>query len=199
MYSRFVDKIAQTDPSLLSIYEYQSWLKAIQVVEEELTEDQLLRLESFKKSKPEPIPVPNDIPKIQKSHQKKWLFQRPNLLQEKRSEFKYQPKQGELFNRAKKSNGSEKELQDHLSGILAEQAQQLLENTKLFNEKITQDTSNLSEMEYRLENINLRVKSARDSMKLVGSRTWTTTIMIWASILGVVLILAWMILFMKFF
>jgi hypothetical protein len=188
------------DISKLNEYERASMEHTIRLMESNLSDQQLQRLSGVRRPKASPI-TQNHHRVVQKTDPlRKILFELPNLLEEsKPKQFKYEPK-GELFNRAKKKEDvSELEMQDHLAGILAEQSSQLLENTKRFNENIQKDTKDLSEMEYRLENINLRVKSARQSMKNVSSTTWTTTIMIWGSILGVMLIVAWMILFMKLF
>jgi hypothetical protein len=199
-YDRIIDRMSSIELASLNEYERASIETTIRLMESKLSEEQLQKLNRLRSSKTSSIP--HKVPPILKKMDplRKQLFELPNLLEEtKPKQFKYEPK-GDLFNRAKKKEDiSELEMQEHLTGILAEQSSQLLENTKRFNDTIQKDTKDLSEMEYRLENINLRVKSARQSMKNVSSSTWSTTIMIWVSILGVMLIVAWMILFMKFF
>jgi hypothetical protein len=203
MYGKVVDRISQIDQSKLNYYEYKSLLETIRLIGPSITLEQRYKLDQhLKRATRDPVPVEThqfvdgylDPARIE-------LFRLPNLLEEKKpKQFKYKPQEGELFNRAKqKDDVSDLELQDHLSTILANQSQQLLENSKRFQTRIQKDNADLSEMAYELETINLRVQSARDSIKLVGKKTWTTTIMIWASILALFIIFTWTYLFIRFF
>ncbi|KAL2918191.1 hypothetical protein HK105_202118 [Polyrhizophydium stewartii] len=78
--------------------------------------------------------------------------------------------------------------QDALSDDLALQAQRLKSNTLLFQDKLKADTAVLAATEQQLGDNVLRLQRERRSIKAFSSKSWSTTLLVWGSVIGVVLV-----------
>jgi hypothetical protein len=179
-------------------FEFKSLCFTAKTIEPKLDEEQRKLLEKYL-IPPKPIETKDfSIPKVSEYQlQRQELLKLPNLLQKQKIFPKFELKE-ELLNRSKKENGNnDYETEEHLSDLLAQRSQMLKENTLRFHTEIRKG-GNLNNMEERLENINIRVKGAQESIKKVTKKTWKTTFMIWGSILAVICIFAWTFLFLRF-
>ncbi|KAJ3271027.1 hypothetical protein HDV01_007108 [Terramyces sp. JEL0728] len=105
----------------------------------------------------------------------------------------FNQKKSELLKEAIVLDKSEEELTE----ILAQQSKQLLNSTLRFNEKLKQDKEHLDSLDEKIQDTTTKVQSSRAGMKQITKSTWTTTIMIWISVLLAVLVMAWMLIYMR--
>ncbi|KAJ3311046.1 hypothetical protein HDV04_004466 [Boothiomyces sp. JEL0838] len=87
--------------------------------------------------------------------------------------------------------------EEELTEILAQQSKQLLNSTLQFNQKLKEDKEHLDSLDDKIQDTTVKVQSSRKGMKEITKSTWTTTIMIWISVLLAILVMAWMLIYMR--
>ncbi|KAJ3256684.1 hypothetical protein HK103_005179 [Boothiomyces macroporosus] len=87
--------------------------------------------------------------------------------------------------------------EEELTEILAQQSKQLLNSTLQFNQKLKEDKEHLDSLDNKIQDTTAKVQSSRKGMKEITKSTWTTTIMIWISVLLAILVMAWMLIYMR--
>jgi hypothetical protein len=90
-------------------------------------------------------------------------------------------------------------LNEELKNQILLKSEGLLHRAEKFNSKLTQDQRNLIQLENKLEDSFSKLQSRRDNIAKVTKTTWTTTILIWVSVLVAILAFFYMIIFMKLF
>jgi hypothetical protein len=152
-------------------------------------------------------PKDQPIPQIEVIQPKKnILFELPDLLVQKNSPesspIKKQPlhqlKQ-QLFDNSTTEDSDSQQYQEDLTLLLEKQAKQLLFHTKEFNDIITSEKTERSDLQQHMDDSHDRFSTARKGIKKITQGTWTTTFMVWGSILASFLIFAFMYLYVRLF
>ncbi|KAJ3323042.1 hypothetical protein HDV06_002488 [Boothiomyces sp. JEL0866] len=189
-------KYLQTKP-ISNRYEEQKLLSTLTHLESVLTaaEDRLIIKElktKIPKEKEPEISKPTieerlgmniDPKRLELLKQVKFKGMKPTLVQKKK----------ELFSDQLVLDQSEEELTE----ILAQQSKQLLNSTLKFNEKLKEDKEYLDSLDNKIQDTTAKVQSSRKGMKDITRSTWTTTILIWLSVLAAILVMAWMLIYMR--
>jgi hypothetical protein len=150
-----------------------------------------------------------------KTLQKYQLLQLPNELEEtqetnKKTCFSKSKKLNQSFFSTKASQNAvakdvdlilkdEKEQQEHLTEMLSIQSQKLLKQTIQFSKTLQQEESVRNDLEQRILNNSLLIENERKQMGLISHKTWTTTLLVWLSVLVCLILFAWAILYMRLF
>ncbi|KAJ2992893.1 hypothetical protein HDV02_002770, partial [Globomyces sp. JEL0801] len=90
-------------------------------------------------------------------------------------------------------------IQQELTDLLAQQSAQLLKNSQTFNDLINKDKNVLDSLEDDMQDKLNKVQSSRSAIQFVTKKTWTTTFMIWGSILVCILVFSGTLLWMRLF
>ena len=94
---------------------------------------------------------------------------------------------------------SKEESEQELISQVLQRSSRLVKTTERFSYRLSQDERILRDAEMKLDGAVASTNSRREAIQKVTKGTWTTTIMVWVSVLVCVLGVMYMILFMKIF
>ena len=86
-----------------------------------------------------------------------------------------------------------------LTSELIKKASILKNNSINFSNILTREDANLKEISFKLENQTISLSKASKQIKSLTSSSWTTTFLIWGSVLVVLLTFVGTFVFMRFF
>lgn len=87
--------------------------------------------------------------------------------------------------------------QEKLTELLADTVGRIKNHSQSLNEKFSSESSRMNGLEDKMFQNKDKISKEREAIKKVSSGTWSTTILIWGSILVAILVFAWAFLYVR--